>query len=104
MIKVEMKEGVFETLEISGIVVEISADIFLIVHTIYEKLQDINPKKAELLKKIFLNNQSIIFKEKEEIIEDSKNKLECLKGETDNETLKKIASKIEELNDMIENL
>lgn len=64
MIKLDTKRGDFKHLEVSGSIVEITADIFLIIKTIYESISD--EEQKETFRKIIVENIEADFDEKEE--------------------------------------
>ena len=64
MIKLDTKRGDFKYLEVSGNIVEITADIFAVIKTIYESISD--EKQKEMFRKIIVENIEMGFDEEEE--------------------------------------
>lgn len=64
MIKLDTKRGDFKHLEVSGNIVEITADIFAIIRTIYESISD--EEQKEMFRKIIVENIEMGFGEEEE--------------------------------------
>lgn len=64
MIKLDTKRGDFKHLEVSGNIVEITADIFAIIKTIYESISD--EEQKEMFRKIIVENIKMGFDEEEE--------------------------------------
>lgn len=64
MIKLDTKRGDFKHLEVSGNIVEITADIFAIIKTIYESISD--EEQKEMFRKIVVENIKMGFDEEEE--------------------------------------
>ena len=57
MIKLDTKRGDFKHLEVSGNIVEITADVFAIIKTIYESISD--EEQKEMFRKIIMENIEI---------------------------------------------
>lgn len=64
MIKLDTKRGDFKHLEVSGNIVEITADVFAIIKTIYESISD--EEQKEMFRKIIVENIEMGFGEEEE--------------------------------------
>lgn len=64
MIKLDTKRGDFKHLEVSGNIVEITADVFAIIKTIYESISD--EEQKEMFRKIIVENIEMGFDEEEE--------------------------------------
>lgn len=64
MIKLDTKRGDFNHLEVSGNIVEITADVFAIIKTIYESISD--EEQKEMFRKIIVENIEMGFGEEEE--------------------------------------
>lgn len=64
MIKLDTKRGDFKHLEVSGNIVEITADVFAIIRTIYESISD--EEQKEMFRKIIVENIKMGFDEEEE--------------------------------------
>ena len=64
MIKLDTKRGDFKHLEVSGNIVEITADVFAIIKTIYESISD--EEQKEMFRKIIMENIEMGFGEEEE--------------------------------------
>ena len=63
MIKLDTKRGDFKHLEVSGNIVEITADVFAIIKTIYESISD--EEQKEMFRKIIVENIEMGFGEEE---------------------------------------
>lgn len=97
MIKLETKNGNFRELEVSGNIVEITADLFTTVRKIWGKLPDGEVK--DTYKRIMVEGISTVFLSEEEI--------EKLANEVENEKNDKIDELIEslnKLNDLVEEI
>ena len=64
MIKLDTKRGDFKHLEVSGNIVEITADVFAIIKTIYESISD--EEQKEMFRKIIVENIEMGFGEEKE--------------------------------------
>ena len=64
MIKLDTKRGDFKHLEVSGNIVEITADVFAIIKTIYESISD--EEQKEMFRKIIVENIEMGFDEEKE--------------------------------------
>ena len=103
MIKVELNRGVFESLELNGSIVELTADMMMLMRTMYEELKEMNESKAELFKTSIERNVGIAFKTSKEIVEETKKNIEKAKKESEEKEDKfdKLLDKLDEVSKLL---
>lgn len=103
MIKVELNRGVFDSLELKGSVVELTADMMLIMHTMYEEMKEMNENKAELFKTSIERNVGMAFKTSKEIVEETKKNIEEAKKESEekDDKFNKLLDKLDEVSELL---